>query len=1523
MTAAILLVSTPASARLSERHFINMTSVVRLLKWTLRAAIAAVGVLFVMALGVVLFVALTPVGGQIAANRISSIVSTPDRTISFSRPEGLLSGDLRIDALTLADNHGVYAQLGGIEIDWSPTALIRGEFRAERISASTVDFLRAPEPSSATQSIDNTSSSSSGSSLPVGIKVAQLDLPDINLAQALSGRDFSLSLKGSVDATGPNIALNLQATRKDEPNARALADVVYAPSENRLTLKASVSEPEGGLLARLLRLPGAPAVELALDGEGPLSNWAGKLNGEVDNQPVIAVDGRHLLLDNGSHRVEITGGGQLATLMPPAFRSLFEATTNIDIGATYSQSGRIDIERGQLTSGAVRVAAKGAWDPTGDNNLTASLSGTKGPVDIAWPISGQASRFSIETLNFTLSGAATAARFNATAAVPLAELPQGRFRQIRLQAESEDLNLVEREGSIRSRLTMGELNFANAEIGRVIRGPITLDAPLRLAASAIGLDAATFETAGLNGTVSGAYDTSKRAVTGNFRLFANPSVLPPAVAGRFDGTIATEGYVDYVQDGRISVENLVVKSTAVEAHGNVLLENGKLSGRLAGRLPEIKRWVSDAEGAAGFDVSAKGPLDGLSVRAVVNSAEARLVGRKLEDLSFVVEGTANPHAPQGKVAATGSIDGKPIRVNADVASENGQTRAPAIDAEIGPNKLTGALTFSQDFMPAGRLQFDFPDVGLLAALAAQQAQGDLRGTVTFERQGDVTSAVIDASGSGLRQGGTSLLQPDIDLSIPNIKVLAAQGTIRAARLGTESIFVEALNVGLNHAGTTTSIDLNARYDNAPLVAAAAVDTGAGLAIGLERFEATPRNIPVRLANPTRIVMENGSARLNDLTLSTGSGSVSVTGTAGSNLDLLATIKALPASLLNAFLPTVNAAGIISGTINATGTTAAPAIRYDLEWSDAQLRQMRDAGIGPFRLSAAGTFADNTLSLDQTSLTGGGGLNVTADGRVLLNQNGGPALNINAQARAVPASLANAFVPNLGAQGIISGTVTATGTPQAPAVRYSLRWNDAAVSQTTGAGVAAFDITADGTFQDGRITVETRLTGGGGISLSGGGSVVVTGDRPLDLRFSGRLPFSILSGQLAAQGLVLEGTGAVDLGIGGSAAAPAFSGTFSTSGARLIDVRRNIAVTGLAANVALDGQTARITNAGGTLSTGGRVSLDGTIGIQGGSGFPADLNIRLAQASYADGTLFAVTADGALTLTGPLLSGPALGGDITLTKANITVPARLPRSLQSVDIRHRNAPADVLRQMEAIRPKRAEGASDPIQLNLRIRAPNGIFVRGRGIDAELGGELTVAGTAAAPQVSGGFEMRRGRIVILAKRLDFTNGDITFGGGLIPILNMEANTTSSQTTITVGVTGVANDPTITFSSAPALPQDEVLARLIFGQSLSRLSPLQIAQLADAVSQLAGGGNPSLLESLRSNLGVDDLDVNTDSTGQTTVSVGRYLNDRTYLQVEQGGAQGAQATINLDVGRGVKLKAGAGTEGGTAGIFYEREY
>lgn len=1499
-----------------------MTLMVRLLRWILKTAIAAVGILFVMALGILLFVSFTPVGGRVAADRISELVSTPDRKITFSRPEGLLTGDLRVDDLVLSDDRGPYAKISGIKVDWSPAALVTGVFRADRISADKVNFIRSPEPIKAAAQ-QTKAASSSGTQLPVGIRVAQIDLPDINVARALSGRDFDLSLKGSIDATGPNISLKLEATRKDEADAKALADVLYAPSENRLTLKASVAEPQGGLLARLLLLPGAPAVNLSLDGEGPLSNWAGELAGSVNGTPVISVTGKHMLVANGAHRVEITGGGQLATLMPPAYRSLVDGTTDINIAATYSPSGRIDIQRGDLTSGAVKVSAKGAWDPTGDNSLTVGIAGTKGPVSIALPLNGQQSRASLESVNFTLTGAAASARFNATASLTSAELPQGRFNQIRLQAESEDLDLIQRAGTIKSRLTVGQLYFADPNLARAIRGPLTLDAPVRLAPPAIGLDAATFESAGASGTISGAYDTTKQTATGNFRLSANPAVLPPSIASKFDGMIAAEGYVESASVNGVSLQNLVLKSNAIEAHGNIALDKGKLSGRIAGRLPDIKRWLTGAEGAAGFDIAVDGPMNAANIKAVVNSAEARLVGRKLEDLSLTISGTANPSAPQGQLAASGSLDGQPIKINADVKSADGRTSAPAITAEIGPNKLNGSLNFSPAFVPTGRLNFDFPDVSLLAALAAQQAQGDLHGSVVFNDNDGKGSAVIKADGTALRRGSMEILVPHVDVTMPDIKALAAEGTIKAKRIGSGGNGLDDVAVGVSHTGAATAFDLSASFKNTPVAGKGALDMSSGMAVAIDSFSASPLNIPVQLANPTRIAIDNGTAKFSGLTLTTGTGKVTVDGSAGANLDVKATIASLPANLINAFLPAVNAAGVISGTISATGAASAPSVRYDLEWSDAQLRQTRDAGIAPFHLGAAGTFSGNTVTLEKTSLTGGGGLDISAAGRVTLPADKPPVLDINATAKAVPAALANAFAPQLGAKGTISGTVTATGTPEAPAVRYDLKWADAAVSQTATAGITTFDLGASGTVENGKVTLKLDLTGGGGIALSGGGTLGMTGDRPLAMKFDGKFPFSVLAGQLAAQGFTLNGNASVDLGINGPATAPLITGTVSTSAAKFVDVRHNLAINDLAANVSLDGKSATISNAGGTLAGGGTVNVQGTVGFAPGSGYPTDLRITLAKANYADGTLVAITADGALTVTGPLMSGPKLGGKLTLTKASITVPASLPSSLTAVNVRHRNAPADVLKQMDELRPKSAKGASTPMAVDIQIAAPNGIFVRGRGIDAELGGDLKVAGTATAPVVTGGFEMRRGRIVILTKRLDFSSGKITFGGGLIPVLDMEATTTSGQTAITVDVTGVANDPKITFGSSPALPQDEVLAQLIFGQSMSRLSPLQIAQLADAVTQLAGGGSGSLLESLRSKLGVDDLDVSTDSTGQTTVSVGRYINNKTYFQVEQGGQNGAQATINLDVGKGVKLKAGAGTTGGSAGIFYEHEY
>lgn len=549
-----------------------------------------------------------------------------------------------------------------------------------------------------------------------------------------------------------------------------------------------------------------------------------------------------------------------------------------------------------------------------------------------------------------------------------------------------------------------------------------------------------------------------------------------------------------------------------------------------------------------------------------------------------------------------------------------------------------------------------------------------------------------------------------------------------------------------------------------------------------------------------------------------------------------------------------------------------------------------------------------------------------NGSISVTGRAGEALDLTATVKSLPLSLANAVQPSLDADGTLSGSIRATGRTSSPIVDYRLTANRLALAQTRSAGLQPLTIEADGRYRADQVRVNATANNADGLKVSGGGTAAVTGNQALNLSFSGSLPFKALSSVLAAQGFELTGTARFDVELGGTPAAPVVTGRIASSNAQLVDLRRNLAVRNLALIVNLNRNRATIERLNGTLSTGGTVAVSGAVGIGPGTGYPADLTIALNKATYVDGKLVSTVADGRLTVTGPVLSGPTLSGRLSLGRSAITIPQKLPASLSTINVQHVNESKAVAEQMADVRSAGAgsgKGASSAdLALDLTFTAPR-IFVQGRGIDAELGGDLTLSGTASAPVVSGGFKMQRGRMTILSRRLDFTSGTIGFGGDLTPQLDMMATSDAGSTTVTVTIAGPANDPAIAFSSNPALPQDEVLAQLIFQQSLSRLSALQIAQLADAAAQLAGGRSTSLLQGLRSNLGIDDLDVTSDANGEAQVRAGKYLNDKTYIQIEQGGSTGAKASINLDVGRGIKLKGEAGSNGGAAGIFYEKEY
>ena len=125
-----------------------------------------------------------------------------------------------------------------------------------------------------------------------------------------------------------------------------------------------------------------------------------------------------------------------------------------------------------------------------------------------------------------------------------------------------------------------------------------------------------------------------------------------------------------------------------------------------------------------------------------------------------------------------------------------------------------------------------------------------------------------------------------------------------------------------------------------------------------------------------------------------------------------------------------------------------------------------------------------------------------------------------------------------------------------------------------------------------------------------------------------------------------------------------------------------------------------------------------------------------------------------------------------------------------------------------------------------------------------------------------------------------------------------------------------------SVPDLPEDEVLAQLIFGRSVGSLSAVQALQLADGVAGLAGGGS-GVFTRLREQFGLDDLDIRTDEAGNAAVTAGRYISENVYtdVTVEDGGTG---VSINIDLTPSLTARGGVDSDGTSSlGVFFERDY
>ncbi len=458
-------------------------------------------------------------------------------------------------------------------------------------------------------------------------------------------------------------------------------------------------------------------------------------------------------------------------------------------------------------------------------------------------------------------------------------------------------------------------------------------------------------------------------------------------------------------------------------------------------------------------------------------------------------------------------------------------------------------------------------------------------------------------------------------------------------------------------------------------------------------------------------------------------------------------------------------------------------------------------------------------------------------------------------------------------------------------------------------------------------VNADLGGPGGMNAAVDGRVGLP-DGTVDLRLNGQAPLALANRYIRPRSI--RGTLGFDLAMRGTPGLPALSGRLFSSDARLAVPTYALAVENIGLNAQISGGRVTLTG-NGNLSTGGQLSTQGSINLAS-PGLDGQISVSLVDGRIVDPTLYdARIARADLSVSGPLARGPRISGDITLGESEIRVPeASLAGSAAIPNIRHLGeSPEERLtRRFAGLLGSSAGGGgggSATTALDITITAPNRIFLRGRGIDAEFGGSIRIFGTTANVIPTGQFELARGRLSILGTRLDFVEGQATLQGSFDPYLRLAAVSRASGYQITIRVDGAASNPEITFASDPSLPEDEVLAQLLFGRSVSGLSPLQLLQLADAATSLAGGStNSGFIAGLRDNLGLDDLDLSTDEEGNAAVTAGRYLSENIYTDVTINAEGDADLSLNIDLTPNITARGSVGSDGGSSiGIFFEQDY
>ncbi|MEM1343623.1 MAG: translocation/assembly module TamB domain-containing protein, partial [Pseudomonadota bacterium] len=792
-------------------------------------------------------------------------------------------------------------------------------------------------------------------------------------------------------------------------------------------------------------------------------------------------------------------------------------------------------------------------------------------------------------------------------------------------------------------------------------------------------------------------------------------------------------------------------------------------------------------------------------------------------------------------------------------------------------KVAGA-----DLLGAGEARYDLR-LGGFSGFGATLDAASLAGTLTNPQNLAAVKARLDASGlsaAGVRVGS---LGADITAADALSETPTATLDLRATRIaGPANMESARLNARLGQNAGQATLDAD--------LTTGTIDAGGARIAGLDLDMAAAD----ALSDDPRL----------DVRLNTGPIKAE-----GATLDgFTARVEGL-LSALRVALSTQGAAGMRPVSLDAAAEVNAKA-----NTPRARITRL-DAGYGEeeIALNAPVTVtAGEAIAIDGLDLALPGG---RLDGDATLYPTGLAAdLNLALDDLGVVRRLAD--VPVLSGRLALNAALDsragrATG-------RFNARLDDLRVEEI-GEDLTPFDIAAEGRW-DGRIArLDSQIGGPFGQPL-----LLELG---LPLRAANPVPVLVeggaLSGAVRWQGdigevwalvpaadHVLDGAVDLDLSLSGTLAEPGFGGSVSLREGRYENLEFGTILTDLTLGSEISGGDDITLNLSAHDGAQGSIAAEVTLA---GDTLDAKATSQSAVLVRRDDASAAISLD--IAAQGPL-SGPDLSGTITIDRAEIRLVNATPPSVVTLgEVRIKGEPV----------PEPSPPAGTDIGLDIAVRAPRDVFVRGRGLDSEWAIDLDIAGNAARPLVTGAIERLRGRLDLLGTRFDLATGRIAFDGGrtIDPNLDVRLQTEKNAITGGIAVSGTASAPEIGFFSVPGLPEDEVLPRLLYGRSSQSLSAGQAVQLASGIATLLDGSD-STLGSARQATGLDVIDL--DTSGETAaVTVGKNLGENVFVGAKQSVDGGeTEVVVEIEVFENIILDGEIDQEGAASvGINWKRDF